>query len=300
MTPQGDPSMVKIIHYLVLGVLALGAVYYVWTKPPTINPMLDRRGADALAMVQTHRALGYPTILQAMTEHVRSMKERGLNARLGEWRVKQVDGDLYEVRVQLRDRGASGQWFEREFIWHANLSLKRVNAASLPADGITPKPAETDEPTHQAHRNQIFLVLPKILFEVWRQRDLYVLILHTDRAAGDREIRIAVTLAGADVELPSVPWTGDDLAGERAFADRSSCVRTGIVDRKKRTVHVEQRDPHSVDVDGLAGTRRNLFDFRHRDKLRHAASWIVMRRGDPVLRRMAPELDFDQILWHRR
>jgi hypothetical protein len=146
MTPQGDPSMVKIIHYLVLGVLALGAVYYVWTKPPTINPMLDRRVADALAMVQTHRALGYPTILQAMTEHVRSMKERGLNARLGEWRVKQVDGDLYEVRVQLRDRGASGQWFEREFIWHANLSLKRVNAASLPADGITPKPADTDEP----------------------------------------------------------------------------------------------------------------------------------------------------------
>ena len=142
--------MVKIIHYLVLGVLALGAVYYVWTKPPTINPMLDRRGADALAMVQTHRALGYPTLLQAMTEHVRSMKERGLNARLGEWRVKQVDGDLYEVRVQLRDRGESGQWFEREFIWHANLSLKRVNAASLPADGITPKPVEADEPAAPA------------------------------------------------------------------------------------------------------------------------------------------------------
>src|SRR6185312_4492376 len=137
--------MVKIIHYLVLGVLALGAIYYVWTKPPTINPMLDRRGADALALVQTHRAIGYPTILQAMTEHVRSMKERGLNARLGEWRVKQVDGDLYEVGIQLRDKSVNGQWFEREFIWHANLSLKRVNAASLPADGITPKPADTDE-----------------------------------------------------------------------------------------------------------------------------------------------------------
>ena len=60
------------------GVLVLGTIYYVWTKPPTINPMIDRRGADALAMVQTHRALGYPTILQAMTEHVRSMKDRGL------------------------------------------------------------------------------------------------------------------------------------------------------------------------------------------------------------------------------
>jgi hypothetical protein len=139
-------SMVRIIHYVVLAVIALGAVYYVWTKPPTINPMIDRRGADALAMVQTHRAVGYPTILQAMTEHVRSMKDRGLNARLGEWRVKQVDGDIYEVRIQLRDKGVNDQWFEREFIWHANLSLKRVNAASLPADGITPKLEDRDQP----------------------------------------------------------------------------------------------------------------------------------------------------------
>jgi hypothetical protein len=109
--------MVKILHYVVLAVILLGALFYIWTKPPTINPMIDRRGADALAMVQTHRALGYPTILQAMTEHVRSMKDRGLNARLGEWRVKQVDGDM-----------------------------KRVNAASLPADGITPKPEDITEP----------------------------------------------------------------------------------------------------------------------------------------------------------
>jgi hypothetical protein len=139
--------MVKIIHYVVVAVLALGVVYYLWTKPPSVNPMVDRRGADALAMVQTHRAQGYPTILQAMTEHVRSMKERGLNARLGEWRVKQVDGDLYEVRIQLRDQSATGQWFEREFIWHANLSLKKVNAASLPADGITPKEPEPESPS---------------------------------------------------------------------------------------------------------------------------------------------------------
>src|SRR5262249_13220342 len=140
------PTMVKIIHYLVVGVLVLGAAYYVWTKPPTINPMIDRRGADALAMVQTHRALGYPTILQAMTEHVRSMKDRGLNARLGEWRGKQVDGALYGVRGQFRDKGEKGQWFEREFIWHANLSLKKVNAASLPADGITPKAPDSEAP----------------------------------------------------------------------------------------------------------------------------------------------------------
>ena len=137
--------MVKIIHYVVVAVLVVGTIYYVWTKPPTVNPMIDRRGADALAMVQTHRAQGYPTILQAMTEHVRSMKDRGLNARLGEWRVKQVDGDLYEVRVQLRDQGKTGQWFEREFIWHAHLNIKKVNAASLPADGVTPKAPDAEE-----------------------------------------------------------------------------------------------------------------------------------------------------------
>ena len=120
-------------------VLALGAFYYLWMKPPPLNPPPDRRAAEALALVQTHRALGYPTILQAMTEHVRSMSERNRVARLGEWRVKQLDGDLYEIRIQLRDQGVTGQWFEREFIWHADLLLKKVNAASLPADGVTPK-----------------------------------------------------------------------------------------------------------------------------------------------------------------
>jgi len=149
--------MVKIVHYVVVGILVLGVSYYIWTKPPSLNPLVDRRGADALAMVQTHRAQGYPTILQAMTEHVRSVKERGLNARLGEWRVRQVDGDIYEVRVQLREQGATGQWFEREFIWHAHLLLKKVNAASLPADGITPKEPESEEPAAPAQSS------PKVL-----------------------------------------------------------------------------------------------------------------------------------------
>ena len=129
----------KIIHYAAIAVLVLGVLYYLWLKPPSLNPKADSRAAEALALVQTHRAQGYPTILQAMTEHVRSMNERNRGARLGEWRVKQLEGDQYEIRVQLRDQGATGQWFEREFIWHADLALKKVNAASLPADGVTPK-----------------------------------------------------------------------------------------------------------------------------------------------------------------
>ena len=123
-------------------VLVMGACYYLWLRPPSINPIADSRAAEALILVQNHRAQGYPTILQAMAEHVRSMADRNQVARLGEWRVKQVEGDQYEIRVWMRDQGLTGQWFEREFIWHADLALKKVNAASLPADGITPKAPE--------------------------------------------------------------------------------------------------------------------------------------------------------------
>lgn len=140
-------SAVSIAHYVVVALLVIGGLYYVWSRPPSLNPMADKRAAEALALVQTHRALGAPTILQAMNEHVRSMKERGQGVRLGEWRVKQVEGDLYEIRVQLRDQSLTGQWFEREFIWHAHLGLKKVNAASLPADGVTPKEPDADPRT---------------------------------------------------------------------------------------------------------------------------------------------------------
>jgi hypothetical protein len=133
--PSSSSGAVRLIHYAVVGVLVLGGLFYLWTQPPSLNPMADKRAAEALALVQTHRALGAPTILQAMNEHVRSMKERGQGVRLGEWRVNQVEG---------RDQSVSGQWFEREFIWHAHLNLKKVNAASLPADGVTPKAPDSD------------------------------------------------------------------------------------------------------------------------------------------------------------
>jgi hypothetical protein len=147
-SPSGSSHAVRVIHYAVVAIFALGALYYFAMQPATLNPVLDRRAAEALALVQTHRALGHPTILQAMNEHVRSMKDRGQGVRLGEWRVNQVEGDLYEVRVQLRDQSVSGQWFEREFIWHAHLGLKKVNAASLPADGVTPKEPDAELPSN--------------------------------------------------------------------------------------------------------------------------------------------------------
>lgn len=136
----------RVLQIGVVILMLVGGLYYAWTTLPTTSLSRDTREAEALALVQNHPAIGFPSILAAMNEHVRAMKERGQGVRLGEWRVKQVDGTIYEIRVQLRDQSVRGQWFEREFIWHAHLDLKRVNAASLPADGVTPKATDADQP----------------------------------------------------------------------------------------------------------------------------------------------------------
>ncbi|MCK6498218.1 MAG: hypothetical protein L6Q38_01925, partial [Nitrospira sp.] len=67
--------MSKVLHYGILLLLIGGVFLYWWMKPPTINPVLDPQAAEALALVQTHRAAGYPTILQAFNERVRLQKE---------------------------------------------------------------------------------------------------------------------------------------------------------------------------------------------------------------------------------
>jgi len=129
-----------------MAVIVAGGLYYGWTGLPVSDEPKDEQEVKALSLVQSHPAIGAPTILAAMTAHVDSMKARGQGVRLGEWRVQHVERDIYEIRVQLRDQSVSGQWFERELIWHAHLGLNKVNAASLPADGVTPKAPDEDVP----------------------------------------------------------------------------------------------------------------------------------------------------------
>ena len=138
-------SLAKILHYAVPAVLIVAALGYWLLKPPSLNPLTEPQAAEALALVQTHRAVGYPTILQAFNERVRLLRSRDQGVKLGEWRVQKLEdsrrelGDnRYEVRINLREQG-NNQWFEREFIWHVDLATKRVNAASLPADGLMPE-----------------------------------------------------------------------------------------------------------------------------------------------------------------
>jgi hypothetical protein len=141
-----SPVVIRLIRFAVILVLMLGVGYYSWNQLSPSAPTQDQREAEALRLVQSSRAIGSGTILDAMNQHVQSMKERGQGVRLGDWRVKHVEGDVYEIRVQLRDQSVRGQWFEREFIWHAHLKLKKVNAASLPADGVTPKEPDAEQP----------------------------------------------------------------------------------------------------------------------------------------------------------
>ena len=141
--------MYRMIHFMVMAIIVVGGLSYVWISMPVFKKTggavaRDAREGDALALVQSHPAIGASTILEAMDVHVRSMQERGQGVRLGDWRVQHVENDIYEIRIQLRDQSVRGQWFEREFIWHAHLTLKKVNAASLPADGITPKAPEEE------------------------------------------------------------------------------------------------------------------------------------------------------------
>lgn len=144
-SPTSSISTSTWIHLGLLLTLGLAGLTYWWLTPPSLDPVTDPQAAKALAMVQTHRALGYPTILQAFNEHVRAKSERGEGIRLGEWRVISLDPDLYEVRVNLREQGTN-QWFEREYIWHVHLETGRVNAASLPADGLMPPGPEVPAP----------------------------------------------------------------------------------------------------------------------------------------------------------
>ena len=76
-------------------------------ETPTLNPMTDPQAAEALALVQTHRAVGYPTILQAFNERARIQGARKLGLRLGEWQVIKQEGQRYEVGIACGSKGRS-------------------------------------------------------------------------------------------------------------------------------------------------------------------------------------------------
>ena len=130
MSTQGSarsPSFTTVMHYAIAALLILGGLAYWYLKPPSLNPMADPRAAEAIALVQTHEAQRAPTLLQALNDRVKRIKERGRGVRLGEWRVEPLDNDLYAVKIWIREEGTK-EWFEREYVWRVDLSKRSVAA----------------------------------------------------------------------------------------------------------------------------------------------------------------------------
>ncbi|WP_447972526.1 hypothetical protein [Nitrospira sp. Kam-Ns4a] len=132
-----SPSLVTILHYVVLGLLVIAGAAYWALRPSSINPMADPRAAEAMALVQTHPAHGAPTILQAVNNRVKRLADRGQGVRLDAWRVQQEAPDVYLVKVIIREEGTK-QWFEREYLWRVNLKRRAVEAISMPAGDLMP------------------------------------------------------------------------------------------------------------------------------------------------------------------
>ena len=130
-------SLSRVLHYLIGTLLVVGGVAYWALKPPTLNPMADSQAAEAMALVQTHRAEHAPTLRQALTDRAQGMEKRGIGVRLGEWTVEHQQGDLYLVKVFIREQGTK-QWFEREYIWQVSLTKKTVTGITLPAIDVMP------------------------------------------------------------------------------------------------------------------------------------------------------------------
>ena len=127
----------KIIHYAVVGILVIGGGLYWLLKPASVNPLSDPRAAEAMALVQTHRALGAPSIRQAIDQYARTVASRGRGVRVGEWMVERERPDVYLVRILIREEG-SVEWFERSYAWRVDVANGIVMPLTIAATGVMP------------------------------------------------------------------------------------------------------------------------------------------------------------------
>lgn len=150
--PRSTPSLSGLLHYAGAGVLLLGALCYWYLKSPSVNPMADPMAAEAMALVQTHRAQRAPTLRQAITDRVQAMAARGQGVRLGEWRVEHQQGDIFLVRIWVREQGTR-QWFEQEYIWRVDVAKRLVEPLTMPATDLMPVEVEGVPPTRSPDRS---------------------------------------------------------------------------------------------------------------------------------------------------
>lgn len=137
--PTSAPSFSwsRVLHYVGAGLLIAGGLVYWALKPSSLNPMADPMAAEAMALVQTHRAKTAPTLLQAITDRAKTLSARGQGVRIGEWSVEHETGDIYLVRVIMREQGTK-TWVEREYVWRADVGKRSITPLTLPATELMP------------------------------------------------------------------------------------------------------------------------------------------------------------------
>ena len=143
VTTFSSKSIITFLHYAVAGILVIGGVGYWYLKPPTLNPVTDPKAAEAMALVQTHQAANAATLLQALADRTKIVKDRGKGVRLGEWQVEHVKDSHYMVRVWLREEGTR-QWFEHEYVWRVDLDTRQVVPMSNFASELMPQREASD------------------------------------------------------------------------------------------------------------------------------------------------------------
>ena len=123
-------------------------------KPPVLNPMSDPMAAEAMALVQTHRAQHAPTLRQAIADRVHVLSARGQGVRLGEWTVERQQDDIYVVKVWIREQVTRG-WFEREYVWKVDVGKRMVVPLTVAASDLMPREADGETPSEPVGRARL-------------------------------------------------------------------------------------------------------------------------------------------------
>lgn|SRR6185437_4910198 len=107
------------------------------------------------------------------------------------------------------------------------------------------------------------------LFERRWDGDPHFIPLDPNLAASDLEVRIADSFSRNDTEFPAMPGAFDNRFAQFSFSERAARMGTGVIDRIKSSLHVEDRNPNPIDFDGSSRAGRNLVRERHFDEILH-------------------------------
>lgn len=126
--------------------------------------------------------------------------------------------------------------------------------------------------------------------------DLNFIALDLNLAASDLEVRVTDSFSRNDAEFPAMPGAFDNRLAQFPFSERAARMGTGVIDRVETSLHVEDRNPNSIDFHGSSRARRNLVREGHSDEIVHHGTRYI---GPPDAAPEGRSLDFNATLWHR-